>query len=310
MCLVELRQLRYFVEIAEQGSFTKAAETLAIAQPALTTQIQKLEAEFSAQLFVRTTRGVVLTPVGAVVREQAQRTLDAADATQRAARLAADAASARLLVGFSRIFPFIPIARTVRRVRRERPNIKIELREMWSSEQMDALVSGALDVGFVHYTEEHEDRDLAIVQIAEETLTVAVPDGHRFATRRQIALKELADEEFVVPAATTFGETVRDQVFAACLRAGFQPRVVQESSDVRILLGLVSAGLGVALLSSSSRDVKVRGVHYVSIVPKLGIRFAAMYRRGAAGKVIEPFLERIERSAALERQRADIAEEL
>jgi DNA-binding transcriptional LysR family regulator len=293
---MELRQLRYFVEIADQGSFTKAAETLAIAQPALSAQVHKLEAEFNAQLFIRTKRGIVLTAIGQVVQEQARRTLDAADATKRAAQLAGEAASARLVVGFSRIFPFIPIARTVRRVRRDRPNIRVELREMWSSEQMDALVSGALDVGFVHYTPEHEDRDLAIVPIAQETMIAAVPDGHRLATRRQIALTELANEDFVVPAATNFGETVRDQAIAACRRAGFEPRVVQETSDIRILLGLVSAGLGVALVSSSSRDVKVRGVHYVSILPRLGLRFVAMYRRGATGKFLEPFLERIERA--------------
>src|SRR5271170_6885544 len=167
---MELRQLRYFVEIADQGSFTKAAETLSIAQPALTTQIQKLEAEFNAQLFIRTTRGIVLTEVGRVVEEQARRTLDAADATKRAAQLAGDVATGRLAVGFTRIFPFIPIAQTVRRLRRERPNIKIDLREMWSGDQMDALISGALDVGFVHYTAGDEDRDLAIVPIAEETL--------------------------------------------------------------------------------------------------------------------------------------------
>jgi len=292
---MELRQLRYFVEIAEQGSFTKAAETLAIAQPALTAQIHKLEAEFNSQLFVRSKRGVALTAVGRVVREQAQRTLDAADATKRSAELASSAASARLIVGFSRIFPFIPIARTIRRVRRDRPNIKVELREMWSSDQMDALISGAIDVGFVHYTPEHEDRDLAIVPVAEEALTVALPDGHRLATRRQIALTELANDDFVVPSATNFGETVRDEVLAACRRSGFEPHVVQESTDARILLGLVSAGLGVALFSSSQRDVKVRGVHYVSVVPRLAIRFAAMYRRGATGKFLEPFLERIER---------------
>jgi DNA-binding transcriptional LysR family regulator len=296
---MELRQLRYFIEIADQGSFTRAAETLAIAQPALTAQIHKLEAEFNAQLFVRTSRGIILTEVGLAVLEQARRTIDAADSTLRSAQLAGETASARLVVGFSRIFPFFPIARTVRRVRRDRPNIKIELREMWSADQMDALVSGALDVGFVHFTEEHEDRDLVIVPVAEETVVAAIPDGHRLATRRQIALGELADEDFVVPAWTSIGETVRDQVMAACLRAGFQPRVVQESSDVRILLGLVSAGLGVSLLASSSRDVKIRGVHYVSIVPKLELRFAAMYRRGATGKFLEPFLERIDRSAEL-----------
>ena len=246
---------------------------------------------------MRTSRGIILTEVGLAVLEQARRTIDAAGSTLRSAQLAGETASARLVVGFSRIFPFFPIARTVRRVRRDRPNIKIELREMWSADQMDALVSGALDIGFVHYTEEHEDRDLVIVPMAEETMVAAIPDGHRLATRRQIALAELADEDFVVPAWTTIGETVRDQVMAACLRAGFQPRVVQESSDVRILLGLVSAGLGVSLLASSSRDVKIRGVHYVSILPKLEMQFAAMYRRGATGKFLEPFLERLDRSA-------------
>jgi DNA-binding transcriptional LysR family regulator len=294
---MELRQLKYFVEIADRGSFTKAAETLSIAQPALTAQIHKLEAEFNAQLFTRTSRGIVLTDVGRVVHEQARRTLDAADATVRSAQLAADAANARIVVGFTRIFPFIPIARTVRRVRRDRPNVKVELREMWSADQMDALVSGAIDVGFVHYTAEHEDRDLEIVPVAEESMNAAVPDGHHLATRRQIALHELANEDFIVPAATNFGETVRDEVLLACARAGFMPRVVQESSDIRILLGLVSAGLGVSLLASSSRDVKVRGVHYISIVPKIGIRFAAMYRKGATGKFLAPFLERIERTA-------------
>lgn len=293
---MELRQLRYFVEIADRGSFTKAAETLAIAQPALSAQVHKLEAEFKAQLFVRGPRGITLTDVGRVVLEQARRTLDAADATERSALLAAHAAGSRIAVGFTRIFPFLPIARTVRRVRRDRPNMTVNLREMWSLDQIDALISGSLDVAFVHYTPGDEDRDLVIVPVAEEALTAALPDGHPLANRRQISLAELAGDDFVVPAHTTFGETVREEVLLACRRAGFTPRVVQESSDARILLGLVSAGLGVSLLSSSLRDVKVRGVHYVSIVPKLGIRFAAMYRRGATGTYLAPFLERIERA--------------
>lgn len=298
---MELRQLRYFVEIAEQGSFTKAAETLAIAQPSLTTQVQKLEAEFGAQLFVRTTRGIVLTEVGQVVREQAQRTLDAADSTKRAAQLAGDTVSTRLAVGFTRIFPFIPIAQTVRRVRRERPKIRVELREMWSEDQKDALISGSLDVGFVHLETGDEDRDLVVVPVAEETMTAVIPDGHRFATRRQIALSELANEDFVLPSATTVGETLRDQAREAFRIAGFRPRVVQESGDVRILLGLVSAGLGISVLSSSSRDFRIRGVHYVSIVPAVVMRFGAMYRRGPTGKFLAPFLERIERSSVMAR---------
>jgi DNA-binding transcriptional LysR family regulator len=297
---MELRQLRYFVEIADKGSFTKAAETLLIAQPALTAQIHKLEAEFEAQLFVRGKHGIALTDVGRIAHEQARRTLDAADATMRATQLAAGVASARLSVGFTRVFPFMTIARTVRRIRRDRPDMRLDLRQMWSSDQIDAIVSGSLDIGFVHYTADNEDRDLAIVPIAEVQLVAAIPDGHRLAGRRQIHLSDLADESFVSPAPTDFGETLRDEAFAACRAAGFTPRVVLESSDLHIMLGLVSAGVGVALLSSASRDVRVRGVHYATVVPKIAIHFAAMHRRGVTAKFLKPFLERLQPAAAAE----------
>ncbi len=291
---MELRQLRYFVEITDRGSLTRAAETLAIAQPALTAQMQKLEAELAAQLFIRTKRGIILTEVGRVVYEQARRTLDAADATQRAAGLAADAANARVSVGYTRIFPFLAIAGTIRRLRRDRPNVRVDLREMSSDDQMDALVSGALDIGFVHYTAAHEDRDLIAVPTAEESLTAVVPNNHRLASRRQVALVDLAGEDFILPSQTEPGESTRNSIVAACARAGFQPRVVQDAGDFRLLLGLVSAGLGVALVSSVLRGVRIRGLHYISVVPRHIIRFAAMYRDGPTGRALAPYLSRID----------------
>jgi DNA-binding transcriptional LysR family regulator len=290
---MELRQLRYFVEITDQGSFSRAAETLAIAQPALTTQVQKLEAEFAAQLFIRSKRGVALTEVGRVVYDQARRTLDEADATMRAARLAADPANARLVAGYTRVFPFLSIAATLRRLRRERPNVRVDLLELPSEEQMDALISGALDVGFVHYTVEHEDRALVTVPAAEESLNAVVYDGHPFAARRQVTLAELADDDFIMPAPAQ-SDTLRERTTAACRRAGFEPRVVQEASDFRLLLGLVSAGIGVALASSVSRNVRIHGIHYLSIVPRHIIRYATMYRAGPTGRAIAPYLPRLE----------------
>lgn len=290
---MELRQLQYFVEIADRGSFSRAAETLSIAQPALTTQMQKLEAEFAAQLFVRTKRGVVLTEVGRVAYEQARRTLDAADATRRSALLAADAANARLTVGFTRIFPFLTIATMLRRLRRDRPHVRVDLREMSSEAQMDALVSGRLDLGFVHYTAEHEDRDLVIVPMAEESLAAVVPERHRLASRRQVALGELAGEDFVI-ASSDISDSLHDNIVAACVRAGFQPRIVQTASDFRLVLGLVSAEMGVALVSSVSRIIRIRGVHYLSIAPRHIIRFAAMYPDGPTGRSVAPYLPRID----------------
>jgi DNA-binding transcriptional LysR family regulator len=132
------------------------------------------------------------------------------------------------------------------------------------------------------------------VPVAEESLVVAVPDNHRFATRRQIALAELADEEFLIPSEAVLG-SVRAFLIDLCKRAGFTPRITEQPSDFRLLLGLVSAGVGVTMLASSARDLKVRGVHYISIVPPIVMRFGAMYRRGATAKFLAPFLERIER---------------
>jgi DNA-binding transcriptional LysR family regulator len=289
---VELRQLRYFVEIADRGSFTRAAEQLAIAQPALTAQMHKLEAELGTQLLIRSKRGIALTEVGRIVHEHARRTLDAADATVRAAQIAGEAAGARLAIGYTRIFPFFSIARTLRRLRRDHPNLRFDLREMWSGDQVDALRRGSLDVAFVHQTFAPPD-DLEYVAVAEESLTAVVSDRHPLAARRQVTLGRLADEDFVLPSADG-GDSVREAVVAACRRAGFQPRIVQETSDFRLLLGLVSAGMGTALISSATRGVRVRGVHYVSIVPRYTLRFAALYRRGPAGTMLAPYLERLE----------------
>ena len=157
---------------------------------------------------------------------------------------------------------------------------------------MDALVSGALDLGFVHYTPAHAERDLVTVPMAEESLAAVVSEQHRFASRRQVALHELADEDFILPSSDA-SDSLHDNIIAACVRAGFQPRVVQEASDFRLLLGLVSADMGVALVSSVSRGIRIRGIHYLSIAPRHIIRLAAMYRDGPAGRAIAPYLPRI-----------------
>ena len=295
---MELRQLRYFVEIADQTSFTRAAETLAIAQPALTAQMHKLEAEFGAPLFIRTPRGITLTEVGQVTLESARATLRSADATKRAAQLAAELDGARVNVAYSRAFPVAPLARIVRGFRRERPNVALELREMWSNDQYEALTSGAIDVGFRHlYDDERmrlSERGVVAIKIAEESIVLAVPNSHRLAARRQVALDELAGEAFVLPTGN-LGESIRNRVSEAMREAGFVPNVIQETTDVRLALGLVSAEMGISLVFSGYRDVRLRNVHYLSIVPALSLSFGVMYRRGYGGRTIEPLLQRVER---------------
>lgn len=289
---MELRQLRYFVEIADRASFSRAAEVLSVAQPALTTQIQKLEAELRAQLFVRTTRGITLTEVGSYVLEEARRTLAAADATKRAAELASDAANARLVIAYSPIFPAVQSARVIRGLRRERPNVQVELREMSSRDQFAALQSGAVDMAFLQDTAHEIPSGIVRVPVVEEQLILAAPSTHPLASRRAVEWKELAHEPFIFPAAD-LGESVRDDILAACRGAGFQPRVVQEAREFRFLLGLVSAGIGIAILSSAARSFRMRGVSYASIHERYVIAFAMLYRRGLGGRSLAPFLRHI-----------------
>jgi DNA-binding transcriptional LysR family regulator len=301
---MELRQLRYFVEIADQASFTRAAETLAVAQPALTAQMHKLEAEFGAALFIRTKRGISLTDVGRATLNSARATLHAADATKRAAQLAAELEGAQVNVAYSRTFPVAQLARIVRGFRRERPDLRLELREMWSKDQVEAVVDGDIDFGFRQLRGRERaqlaDRGIVAIKTGEETLSLAVASTHPLASRRTVRLEEVANEKFVLLAAPA-GESVRDRIFEATRNAGFIPNVVQETSDVRLSLGLVSAELGVALVFSWNRDVRIRNVHYLTIVPSLSLSFGVMYRRGYGGRVVEPLLRRIEREELPER---------
>lgn len=291
---MELRQLRYFVEIADQRSFTRASESLAIAQPALTTQIHKLEAEFGAPLFVRGKRGITLTDVGSSVLEEARRTLAAADATARTAALAAKTAAARVVLGYTSMFPFAHIARVIAAVRGE--NFGIDLRQMWSRDQIPAVRDGAIDLALVQDTPDLATDGLVRVPMAQLASAAALPTGHRLANRRTVAFSELADEPFILTS-TAFGESVREETIAACHAAGFTPRVVQETDEIRILLGLIAAGLGISIVHTLAYGVRVAGVQYVTLTPPLFIRFAMFYRRDYGRRVLGPLLTRLDAEA-------------
>jgi DNA-binding transcriptional LysR family regulator len=132
---------------------------------------------------------------------------------------------------------------------------------------------------------------------------LAVPSGHRLSGRRSVRVADLADESFIVPG-DNVGETARDEVYEATMRAGFEPRIVEEVSNMGILLGLVAAGLGVAILSSAAKALMVCDLTFIPIVPRITMTYSAMYRRGFGGKVLAPFLAYLHDYAAKGSQRA------
>jgi DNA-binding transcriptional LysR family regulator len=237
---------------------------------------------------VRTNHGVALTAVGYDVLEQARRALEEADATKRVALIAGQAANARLGVGFTRVFPFGAIAKVLRTVRQHHPNVRIDLTDTDSDKLIDLVAGGALDVGFIHDDASAGHRGLEVFEMSTEFLSVVVSNRHRLASRRQIALEELAAEDFIVP--TRARADIRNRLLAVCGRAGFEPRVVQESDDFSLRLGLVAAGMGITFASSGARAFRVRDVHFITVVPRHVFRFAAIFRHGVVDTLVAPYL--------------------
>ena len=231
-------------------------------------------------------RRVRLTQSGKLVLEQAKRALAASDDVAEIARVGARGLAGRLTIGYIRPFPFREMTGLLRAFRRRRPGVALDLREMPTSAQLAAVRNGEIDCGFVRIPDRFSDEDLEAIVIAEHVPTVAVPASHRFAKRRSIRLSELADEDWIV-IARAVGESFYDTIISSCTAAGFAPRIAQEAADSRIVLGFVAAGLGVTMVTSSARDLGVRGVHYIPLARRPpAFRFGLVLRRDNASAAL------------------------
>lgn len=294
---MELRQLRYFVGVAERESFTRASEDLLIAQPALSAQVAKLEEELGVALFERVGRRVRLTQSGKLVLEQAKRALAASDDVAQAARFGARGLVGRLAIGYIRAFPFREMTRVLRAFRRRRPGVALDLRELSTSAQLAAVRSGELDCGFIRIPDGFSDDDLTTLVIVSNPPVIVVPAGHRFAKRRSIRLQELAREDWIVISRAA-GEAFYDTIIASCAAAGFAPRITQEAGDGRIVLGFVAAGLGVSIVMAAARDLGVRGVHYIPLTPSAPtFRFGIVLRRDGRSAALSALLAEVQADA-------------
>ena len=247
---MELRHLRYFVAVAEELHFGRAAERLHMAQPPLSRQIRDLEREIGAELFNRVPRGAELTDAGVAFLPEARLTLAQAERAQRAAQRAARGEAGRLRVGFveaaadSAVLPDV-----LGFFRLHLPDVGVSLFEMDAVQQADALRTGRIDLGVLHSVPPDAAQWLRVEPVYAEPMVAALTHGHRLAARARVALGDLAAEAFVFfprPAAPV----LYDALIARCRTAGFSPRVMQEATGWHTLAGLVAAGVGTAL----SRD--------------------------------------------------------
>lgn len=262
---METRQLRYFVAVAETRHFGRAAERLHIAQSPLSQAIRQLEAQLGAPLFERTTRRVDLTAAGEALLGEAVRILASLDAAREQVGHVAAGALGRLRVGATGLATYRHVPDLVRRLTAELPGLALTFTtEMLTPALASALVDHRLDLAVLRPPVSEPGLDGHV--LAREHLVLAVPARHRLArgpTPAPVPLQDLADEDFVVYAPP--GSVVGDAAARACRAAGFTPRSTHEADQTSIVLALVAAGVGVALLPSSVLAVAVEGVRYVEL---------------------------------------------
>jgi len=256
---MELRHLRYFVAVAEELHFGRAATRLHLAQPPLSRQIRALEDEVGVALLARTNRRVALTEAGRVFLEGARRTLAQADAAVGDARRAARGEIGRLALGFVGTATYDVLPRLLRAFRVASPDVVLELRSLTTGEQVAAFRERRLDIGLLRPPV--DDPTLALRTIVREPLLAVLPDTHPLAGYARVPLGALADEPFILYRRAS-GPATHDRIVGACLRAGFSPAIVQETDEMQTMAGLVAGGLGVALMIAPVGAPHSAGVVY------------------------------------------------
>ena len=285
---MELRHLRYFVAVAEELHFGRAATRLRIAQPALSQQIRQLERELGVELLARTKRRVALTEPGRLFLPEARRTLAQAAAAVDVARRAGEGQVGRLRIGYVDAALWGVLPAVLGAYRERHPAVRLTLLERLPTQQVAALRLGDLDVGIGPPPRVAGEFDTA--PVSEETVVVALPAAHALAAHDAIDLRDLADEPWVlVPA--RMPSRLRELVMTACAAAGFTPRVAQEARQLDALVALVSAGLGVTFVPHAAGRLPRAGVVYRPLRDQ-ALRFplVAAWRQGDAPPTVDSFL--------------------
>ncbi|HEY8023202.1 MAG TPA: LysR family transcriptional regulator [Burkholderiaceae bacterium] len=277
---MELRHLRYFVAVAEELHFSRAALRLHIGQPPLSAQIQALERELGAVLLERTKRWVRLTDAGKLFLDDARRILSLADQAGETARRASRGEVGQLRVGFTSSMPFSEILpRVVNQYRLHYPQVNLSLQEMPSMRQFEAIADRTLDLGFVRPPEVAIDRGISVLTLRHDPLVLVMPTTHRLARRKSISFKDLNKEVFVMYSRDV-GTGLHMQIHRLCHAAGFEPAVSQEAREASTIIGLVAAGCGVSVLPESFQCIKMTGVCYRTVTDD-GATTALMLARRA-----------------------------
>lgn len=293
---MELRQLRYFLVVAEELHFGRAAERLHLTQPPLTVAIRRLERELGVQLFDRTTRRVTLTHAGEAFKRRVREAVTELDEAAGDVASVAAGLSGRIRVGFVSSASYTTIPEAIRAFRRQRPRVELVLSPLTSGEQIEQLLDGDLDVGLIR--DPGEVPGLAMELVSTEDLVAVLPEAHPLASREEVRPEDLEGEPMILfPYRLMPGFVTRVLRLFDGLETS--PQVVQQAIHQETVLGLVAAGLGISILPESVRRFQMPGV---VTRPLSGRPQTALYaaRGRSHSPAVDQFMNGLQRSPKLQ----------
>ena len=288
---MELRHLRYFIAVAEELHFTRAAARLHIGQPPLSQAIQALEADIGAQLFARTKRSVRLTDAGKLFLADARRILALSDKAGETARRAERGEAGELRVGFTFSTPLTPLfAAVINRYRQAYPHVTLTLHEMATLRQLDGLTQRTIDLGFIRPPDRGHGDELKLTPMREDPLVAVLPTTIPLARKKVIEMRDLKGMPFVMYPSSA-GTGIYPQIFRLCREAGFVPNVALEAGEASTIIGLVAAGCGVSLLPKAFDRIRMDGVCYRPIADEAATTTLLLAQRGdEVSPLVEAFV--------------------
>lgn len=292
---MDLRQFRYFVAVAEELHFTRAAARLNIGQPPLSLQIQAIERELGVILLKRTRRSVELTPAGHIFLHEARLALLQAERAVQTVTRAAKGEMGTLRLSFITSVPLVKVfTSAVRAFRNSSPDVHLELRSRSSVKIIDDVLLGTVDVGFTRPSiSTILPSSLTVIPVYEDNLMVVLPVDHPLAEGNEpIPIAALKNDKFVLRPRGS-GTGFYEQVFDLCAEAGFSPQILQEAVEATTTLGLVAAGVGITVAPEALRSINVHDVVWRELAnANVKSRIYLMYNKANANPIRERFTQR------------------
>lgn len=294
---MELRHLHYFIAVAEELNFSRAAKRVHIAQPPLSQQIRDLETELGVTLFERTKRKVTLTDAGEVFLEEVRRIIQQVDRAVELVRKAGRGEVGRLIIGFNSSASYSILPQILHDFRVHCPDVEPQLQELTTTQQLEGLREDRLDLGLLYLP--IEDDNLKTLPLIKESLIIALPETHPLSDRTEICLEMLKNELFILPT-RQLGEGLYRRIISFFEQNNFIPQRVQEVVQLQTATSLVAGNVGVAIVPSSLQNLQRKGVVYQPLqetTPEITI--AAAWRQNNQSPILAKFLNSIEQAISV-----------